>query len=385
MKALPGAVHIASASVLALGLTAAVVPAHAKRVLTDVPRTEITVATYNVCKVDCSGRFSWERRRNAVARNAAAADPAVLAVQEAPTLPWRGTTQWADLTGLLARQGYRQTSDEDGCTDGCTRGAHLYFDPTRIRVFPVKAPSGLPVPPEQCLKYLNDPGLPRKKRGADDWSRFDCAQHVGYTEFIDMSAGMASQMELSGQRWGNVQDRNVAWAYLQDVDTGGVFMALSVHLPNEKTARVEQIRRQTAGAIARWIDTQNARLGLTGIPVVVMGDLNSFRERQPQGAQTVLYDAGFVDAFLAPERVNPRYPTVNYTPLTRQWDGFPPKPFRYAKVANRVDYILGKNGVSPLRYEVFLTLRGDGTFDNRYRGSDHNLVRARLSLPVVVR
>ena len=350
------------------------------------PRTTITVATYNVCKVNCSGRYPWAQRRKAVLRTVEAARPAVLAVQEAPTLRWRRTTQWADLTRLLARAGYRQTSDRDGCTKGCTRGAHLYFDPERLRMFEVRAPSGMPAPPPKCMKYLQDPDLPHKKRGAyfDDWYTYNCQDHLGYTPYVDMSAGMVSQRALSGQAWGSVQDRNVSWAYLQDIATGGVFMALSLHLPNEKTAHAESLRRRIAASVARWIDEQNGRVGLDGIPVIAMGDLNSFQKRQPRGAQTVFYRSGFVDAFSAGRRINARYPTINVTPLTRRWNGFPPAPPKYAGVASRIDYILVKNAVRPLRYEVFLKLR-KGRFDRRFRGSDHNLVRARLSLPIALR
>lgn len=376
-----------AALTLAVGLAGA--PAvHARKAGPDGPRAVIPVATYNVCKVNCQGgRFTWDRRRNAVVRNIVAADPAVVAVQEAPTLPWRGTTQWADLTALLARQGYQQTSDRDGCSQGCTRGAHLYFDPDRIRVFPVAEPSGLPVPPEQCRKYLDDPDLPTRKRGAyfADWHKYGCEQHVGYTEYYDVSTGMESQRQLSGLQWGPVQDRNVTWAFLQDIASGGVFLALSVHMPNEKTAHAEQLRRQTAAGLATWVDQHTARAGMVGIPVVLMGDLNSFQSRQPNGAQQAFYDRGFTDAFAAAKRVNSRFPTVNVTPLTRRWDGYPPKPFKYSRAASRIDYILAKNGVVPLQYEVFLTLLPDGRFDERYRGSDHNLVRADLAVPIVQR
>lgn len=373
----------AAALTLAVGLT---VPpaAQAHKTDADGPRTVVPVATYNVCKVNCQGgKFSWNRRREAVVRNIVAADPAVIAVQEAPTLPWRRTTQWADLTALLARQGYQQTSDQDGCTQGCTRGAHLYFDKDRIRVFPVTEPSGLPAPPEQCRKYLDDPNLPKRKRGAyfADWHQYGCERHVGYKEYFNVSTGMESQRQLSGLQWGSIQDRNVTWAYLQHIASGTVFLALSVHMPNEKTAHAEQLRRQTAAGLATWADQHSARVGLAGVPVILMGDLNSFQSRQPNGAQQVFYDRGYTDAFSAAKRVNSRFPTVNVTPLTRRWDGFPPKPFKYSRAASRIDYILAKNGVTPLRHEVFLKLLPDGSFDNRYRGSDHNLVRAVLSLP----
>lgn len=385
MRVVRSVLSVAAAAALCITLPAAG-PSVGQKRPADEMRTEITVATYNVCKVNCSSRHPWKRRRMAVKRTVQAARPAVLAVQEAPTLRWRSTTQWADLTKVLGRAGYRQTSNQDGCTQGCTRGAHLYFDPQRIRVFEVRKPSGLPVPPAQCRKYLDDPDLPRKKKGAyfHDWYEHDCQAHLGYTPYIDMSTGMQSQRELSGQPWGGVQDRNVSWAYLQDLASGGVFMALSMHLPNEKTTQGEQLRRQVSARVASWIDAQNVELGLGAIPIVAMGDLNSFQKRQPQGAQTVFYDFGFVDAFQAPLRINARFPTVNFTPSTRQWQGFPPKPFKYARLASRIDYVLGKNGVRPLTHEVFLKLR-NGRFDKRFRGSDHNLVRATLSVPVVLR
>ena len=50
----------------------------------------------------------------------------------------------------------------------------------------------------------------------------------------------------------------------------------------------------------------------------------------------------------------------------------------------RIDYVMVRNGVMPLRYEVFLRLRRNGTFHPAYRGSDHNMVLGTWRLPVVV-
>jgi endonuclease/exonuclease/phosphatase family metal-dependent hydrolase len=380
-------VVIALCAVLGLLGSIAAQPASAeRRVSDDLPRITITAATYNVCKVNCSTKYPWAQRRNAVVRTVAEASPDVLAVQEAPTLPWRATTQWADLTTLLSGVGYQQPSDRDGCSDGCTRGAHIYFNPTRLRPYSILRPSGQPEPPPQCMVYLNNPNLPEDLSGREfrDWRTYRCRDFLGYSPTQDVGVGMASQRELTGMGWGPIQDRNVSWAYLQDIATGGVFLAVSVHLPTEKTTKGEDVRQSVARALPGWIDSLNADRGLTGVPALIMGDLNSYATRQPRGAQWILGQAGFVDAFEAPDRVNPRYGTVNYTPRIRKWDGFPPKPFRYANEASRIDYVLGKNGVLPLRHEVVLHLRG-GKFDPDYRGSDHNLVRTQLSLPIVAR
>jgi endonuclease/exonuclease/phosphatase family metal-dependent hydrolase len=362
-------------------------PASAKRVTDDQSRITLTVATYNVCKVNCSRTYRWAQRRHAVVRTIRNASPDVLAIQEAPTLPWRSTTQWADLTRLLADAGYQQPSDLDGCTKDCTRGAHLYFDPSRLRVYSMPRPSGQSQPPHECMVYLNDPDLPEDKSGPQfrDWRLFQCRGYLGYSPTVDLAVGMDSQREVSGIPWGSIQDRNVSWAYLQDIASSAVFLAVSVHLPNEKTTAGEQVRQAVARNLSGWIDALNAERGLPGIPVVVMGDLNSYAARQPQGAQWILAQDGFIDAFDTEQRVNARFGTVNFTPAIRQWQGFPPQPFKYAQLASRIDYVFAKNGVVPLGHEVVLHLRADGTFDPAYRGSDHNLVRAHLAIPIIAR
>ena len=372
----------AAAAALCITLPAAG-PSVAQKRPADETRTEITVATYNVCKVNCSSRHPWKRRRMAVKRTVQAARPAVLAVQEAPTLRWRSTTQWADLTKSAGTRRVPPDQQPGRCTQGCTRGAHLYFDPQRIRVFEVRKPSdsgtacAVPQVPRR-------PGSPRRRRART--SRLVRARLPGTPGVHALHRHVDGDAVPAGTQWatvGRVQDRNVSWPYLQDLASGGVFMALSMHLPNEKTTQGEQLRRQVSARVASRIDAQNVELGLGAIPIVAMGDLNSFQKRQPQGAQTVFYDFGFVDAFQAPLRINARFPTVNFT-LRPASGRVPAKPFKYARLASRIDYVLGKNGVRPLTHEVFLKLR-NGRFDKRFRGSDHNLVRATLSVPVVLR
>lgn len=370
----------------AIGLLGSQPASGHRHVSEDLPRIAITAATYNVCKVNCSRKYPWGRRRTAVVRTITDATPDVLAVQEAPTLPWRSTNQWADLTRLLTSAGYQQPSDRDGCTESCTRGAHLFINPSRLRLFSIPRASGMQAPPEQCMVYLTNPSLPDDKSGPGfrDWRLYRCRDYLGYSPTIEGGAGMASQHELTGLAWGPIQDRNISWAYLQDLATHAVFLAVSVHLPNEKTPKGEEVRQAVAQKIPGWVDALNADRGLAGVPVVVMGDLNSYQARQPHGAQWILGEAGFVDAFDAPETINDHFGTVNFTPQIRRWNGFPPEPFKYAHLASRIDYVFGKNGVVPLVHEVVLHLH-DGHFDPAYRGSDHNLVRTRLSLPVVAK
>ncbi len=124
-----------------------------------------------------------------------------------------------------------------------------------------------------------------------------------------------------------------------------------------------------------FIKSDLAARGVPGLPVVLAGDLNSYARRQPRGAQFILGRAGFRDAYQARRKVHGDAATVNVTTIHK--DPFPDRPFTAADPA-RIDYILVRRG-KPTRYEVFLRLR-HGRFDDRFRGSDHNMVVAGLRL-----
>lgn len=78
---------------------------------------------------------------------------------------------------------------------------------------------------------------------------------------------------------------------------------------------------------------------------------------------------------MARQRTNPRVATVNVT--RRHRDPFPVRPVRSDTPA-RLDYVLVAGG-RPVAYEVLLRLI-HGRFDDRYRGSDHNLVLGTVRL-----
>lgn len=348
-------------------------------------RFTVDVATYNVCKIYCAPGITWDERRPKVMRTIREEAPDLLAVQEAPTVPWRGTTQWADLTSLMRQAGYEETSDQDNCSEGCTRGAHLYYDPSVIRSYPMHVLSGQPEPPQPCMVYLNDPNLPEDKAGPAfrDWRLYSCRDYQDYTPVIDRSVGMTSQRQISGISWPGVQDRNVSWAYLQHIASGGVFLAVSLHLPNEGTVAGERARRAVAAQLPGYIEALNAERGMPGIPVIVLGDFNSYAAREARGAHWIFGQAGYRDAFTAAKRINPRFGTINITPKLQKWHGFPPRPHHYPNAATRIDYVFTTNGIVPLSHKVVMHLK-NGRFDPAFQGSDHNMVAAALSVPVAL-
>ena len=285
------------------------------------PEPVLTFATYNVCKTSCgSGQFTWDRRKNATVRTILSARPDVIGLQEADN-------SYRFYTRKLKKHGYsRIAPDHDGCRGRCVPDSQLFY--RAAAVIPLKSAS-------QSLATWGTPALSRP-----------------------------------------VQDRNLTWGLFRDRASGGAFIAVSIHLPNEKSAKAETYRKHLARNIGPRLETWRQKIGAPSVPVVLMGDLNSFARRQPRGAQWILGRQGFLDTYTAPRKVNGKVTTVNTSSTSR--DPFPPAPRRSDK-PTRIDYVMVDNGTA-LRYEVHLRLKR-GRFDNRYRGSDHNLVKATVKLP----
>jgi endonuclease/exonuclease/phosphatase family metal-dependent hydrolase len=266
----------------------------------------------------------------------------------------------------------------DGCTEGCTRDSHIFYDPTSVEVVRgLMGPTDEPAPPAPCVKYWNnrdDLDPRRRDPWYRDWYAYSCTRYMEWEPQEERSTGMVSQEQLSGVDWGGIQDRNVSWAFLRQTATGKTFLMLSLHLPNEKNALGERVRRAVATALPGWAASLSSSLGVGGVPVLVGGDLNSYQERQPSGAHAILDRSGYTDGFAAKDRVNERFATINKNGVTNaRFGGWPARPYKYNRPGTRIDYVFGA-GVTPLRYELFLRLRGDGSFDERYRASDHNPV-----------
>lgn len=296
----------------------------------------VRVASYNVCKSTCgSGTFTWTYRRLALLRTVRAKKPDVLAVQEANTYLWRGVKHIDDVRSLLGPIGYRITStDYNRCTVGCTRGAHLFYNRATMRI------SSLPNP--------------------------------------SVAVGMAGLSTVADVSFGTIQDRNVSWAFLTPIGSSKPSLYMSVHLPTDKTTQAEALRVAVAAALRPFGERLIAQSGRPDAQLVIAGDLNSYAARQPYGAQKVLRDAGLIDGFTAPVKVNAHYGTINYAPAIAQYNGFPPRPYYYKYVPTRIDYVFST--VAPRRHEVVLYRTSTGLFNNAYRASDHNMIIVTLPL-----
>ena len=242
--------------------------------------SDITVATWNVCKLDCpSPAPSWDVRRERIANVVKAVGPDVLAINEATNNQvGRGGTQWDDLQRVVAPLGYRSPDLESvGCPHGaCTNTARLLFRTSTI---------------EQATFANGAPG-------------------AGDGQLSDIAPGI-----------GAYADRQFTWAYLQRRGGGSPFLAVSVHLTNDKSSAGERHRLAVGRALTGWVHRMNADHGLGDAPAIVMGDLNSTDSRQPRGVQWVLAKAGWTDAIDAPRKVNADLNSVTYRAATP--DGWP--------------------------------------------------------------
>ena len=295
----------------------------------------LTFATWNVCKITCDAPApSWGVRRSRVARviNGSGAD--VVALNEATSQRHGSRTQWDDIRRLVSSGGFVAPDEQDDrCRlTGCTDGARLLFRSSTVRQL--------------------DFG---RIASAGSWSLSSIAPGIRYDG-----------------------GRQVSWAYLEGRDGTGPFLAVSVHLTNEKTPSGEQHRVEFGRAVTAWANAMNASRGLPGAPVVLLGDLNSFDARQPKGVQRVLREAGWRDAVEAPVRRNADINTVNYSDAGAS--GWPPRPIRSStRTASRIDYVIFRGPVRAVSYEVVAYLNAHGTYTRSFQGSDHQMVRARLA------
>lgn len=372
------------------------------------PEPVLTFATYNVCKTSCgTGQFEWDRRKAATVRTILSARPDVLALQEADNSYWFYEEE-------LGKQGYaRVTPDIDDCSGECVPDSQVFYRtsavtpvatnvrndprPAACEAFPVAGPvepdyPDLPPEPdwqadpqewaqwEAAREQLESESAQEWKAYLGEyraWSAAGCQTYSTWTPF--RSLGSAS---ISLATWGrpdlagSVQDRNLTWGLFRHQRTGAAFLAVAVHLPNEKSPQAEKYRKHLAQSVKPQLEQWRKRLGAPSVPVILMGDLNSFAYRQPRGAHWILAKQGFRDAHSAPQKVNGNVTTVNTSATSR--NPFPPGP-RRSDNPTRIDYVMLDKGRA-LRYEVHVRLKA-GRFDNRYRGSDHNLVKATLRLP----
>ena len=298
-------------------------------------------ATWNIAKSTNRAVPAWSKRRLAIQRTINESGSDVVAVQEATQHPVRGEggksmSQWSDVKAMAAKGGYVATKAEvDSCRrNKCIHSGHILYKKATIKQ--VDLPGKLP------------------------------------------SAGQGRLSEItSGLHY--ARNREFAWAYLEGLNGAGQFLAISVHLNNETNSIGKEDRQRVGRALTKWAKDLNKKSGMDNVPMILMGDFNSYVKREPKGMAYQLGKAGWLDSYNSKNDDMKFYEkayTTSYTKGNRS--GWPSKPITSGKPV-RIDYIMyqGKALRADI-YAVVLKLKSDGTFDNRYRGSDHMMVQATI-------
>jgi endonuclease/exonuclease/phosphatase family metal-dependent hydrolase len=317
---------------------------------------------------------AWTLRQGRVARVINESGASVVGVQEAAGLA----------PGIKGYQDYQEKYGEDNAARGYETRPYVPVDQWE-QVESLIAPAGYVAP---VIDDKNNVCLRDRKNNKDYFVHCVTSPRIFYKDSIvtqmvnakgQPAAGL-SRLEFVAPSVGSDNGhRALAWAYFDSPSTGP-FLALSMHLSNEKVGFVERDRQVIARALKTWTNKLNNQMGINTQTTVLMADLNSFQDRQPKGAQFVLKQNGWKDAWNAPKRTNVNYSTINVTPDTRDAEGFPAKPHtRWDNgPGTRIDYIFAKGPVTFTEYEVMLWTNPDGTFKKDYQASDHQAVRAVL-------
>ena len=187
--------------------------------------------------------------------------------------------------------------------------------------------------------------------------------------------------------------RAMTWAYF--MKSGKPFLVLDIHTDSDKSPLAEAGRVALGNSLTTYIEGLNNARGLPTIATFLTGDFNSYKFRQPGGMQKILEGNQWGDPYYtAPVKRGERYATINKTPATAKFNGFPPRPYQYSlkKEPTRIDYVLYKNA-TPLSYETLIKFYDDCTymqqrlfkcnFHEEYRLSDHNMVLGTFNWSVV--
>lgn len=306
---------------------------------TILPIPTLTFATFNVAKPNNTSVPAWKNRREAIGLTINESNSDVIGLQEATSRQVIGEggkrmTHWADIRAMAKAGGYVATDvQEDTCkANSCINSAHILFKKSRVK----------------------------------------------QVEFADKipSAGQGRLQDIvDGLRY--AKNREFSWAYLEGKNGTGTFLAVSVHLNNEKNSQGIKDRTRVGKALTKWAMAMNKERGLDNPPMILMGDFNSYLSREPKGMVYELKEAGWQDSFNAPTNEFKFFEDAYTTSYTRgNRSGWPKRPITSSNPV-RIDYVmyLG-DSLHADAYQVALRLNKDGTFNNKYRGSDHMMVQA---------
>ena len=295
--------------------------------------TQITAMSFNILTaLRHQDDRPWDKRRAAVAKTIVSHGADVLGVQEASiTRDWADNDddipQWESLRRALARKGYGHAlTGSDGRYEDCGR----------------------------------------KNCSSDEAKQFGL--HIFYKKASLKPVGAGGMVNVDND-WCEWDDRAMVWQFFRTRTTpSSTFLAVDTHLDSEGINERGDFERCRNGQVKNILKAVRTSINPRGLPVVLMGDLNSYAYQKP--VKTLLKN-GFLDT------ANSDAPHKNTG--FNSFHGFKNPPPRVP--GHRIDYIMVTKGIGVRKWE--LLVKADPR-TGRLKGkvpSDHHPLMAVLTVP----
>ncbi|WP_029068354.1 endonuclease/exonuclease/phosphatase family protein [Jonesia quinghaiensis] len=295
--------------------------------------TTLTVASYNITGAGTGGEEKpWAKRRTAVAQEVVNSKAGIVAVQEALTKKTSKKSKTGQINQFLSSVRSVQRKKDRSVNwkmvrttryvrpgiNGGNDGARILYDANRYKLISTCKQT------TKKKKYSTSCAIKLPRIGIDRYQRY------------------------------------AAIAQFKDRKTGKRFWFVSAHLEHRWGAKYDKNRAAQMATILKRIDKVNS----AGRPVILAGDLNSSTKRtQNFSTLNKVYSAGFIDTATAPRRTGLNYNTYNNW-RTQKADS--------SGYATRIDFVFARGAAV---YASSYSNRVNG-----YRASDHNLVKATVSI-----
>lgn len=317
----------------------------------DAAAKPLQVASFNVRNATLdSGTHSWANRRTAVAGQIKAKGIDIVGLQEAEytriTVDGASVHQYEDLLHLLGG-GYRITSGLS-VADGC--GEATESDDS------------------QCSgKTAASPG-------------YSAGIRIIYnSETVSLVRRGSVRLTDDGA------PRFAVWAIFRQLSTGRSLFFITAHLEDrykvDPSLAYFSLRKTQASQVLDAISANNP-----GLPVVLTGDMNSHKWRDPANAPYDIYRAaGLVDplgnTYKSRTAVKPTTEVRVHTEFD-SWNDFQASPDQHGWINGiNVDYVMVSRSVTTLEYETVVNIDpATGKFVGTVP-SDHNMLRASILVP----
>lgn len=313
---------------------------------------KVSVATFNVCAAASNCRNWTSKRENAIVRRILAAKADVVAVQEI-------TGKSEKLAQRLRPYGFAHYTQRVSKLDE----AIYYRTSTMAMAVADHSVEACEVEPYRGVQDTQTWRFPRHLDVAtQQWYSF---QTSGWFTEQPVCRPRELAVEREG-RIGSPTGATAAWAALRLKKTDKTYMFVSAHLSYGPTSKLARQRgRETRQLISSAKDVAG------DLPIIFMGDFNSYRGASDDAPRQEMARQGWVDTF-----DNSTTYTRPYVSSSSGW-GSQVRTLKYW--GGHIDRIFIRTSMGAGNWKIVAKVR-----KRRYvgtRASDHNLVRATIYLP----